>query len=176
MMAPWLGALADKGSAHLRFLAVVHRHRRHSDRVAGVRRARPMAVTAAMLFAIASIGFWGGLIFYDSMLMRVAPPGRVDSVSGFGYALGYLGGGLLLVVNVVMYAKPALFGLAEPGAGDPGFVRHGRGVVAAVRDSAAAAARSIARAGPSIGLATRSARRIRGAAAHVSRGAQVSAR
>jgi UMF1 family MFS transporter len=63
------------------------------------------------LFAISSFGFWGGLIFYDSMLVRVAPRDRVDSVSGFGYALGYLGGGVLLVVNVVMYLKPAFFGL-----------------------------------------------------------------
>ena len=73
-----------------------------------------MRSRALTLFAIASIGFWGGLIFYDSMLIRVAPPGRVDSVSGFGYALGYLGGGLLLIVNVVMYAKPRCSGSPSP--------------------------------------------------------------
>jgi UMF1 family MFS transporter len=50
------------------------------------------------------------------MLIRVAPPGRIDSVSGFGYSLGYLGGALLLVVNIVMFSKPALFGLASPEA------------------------------------------------------------
>ena len=110
------------------------------------------AFTGLTLFVIASVGFWGGLIFYDSMLIRVAPPGRVDSVSGFGYSLGYLGGGLLLVVNVAMYGKPAVVRARRPGAGDPGFLRDRRGVVAAVRDSAAApAARSPA--GPSIGLA-----------------------
>jgi len=73
-------------------------------------------VHAAVLFAIASLGFWGGLIFYDSMLIKVAPPRRIDSVSGFGYALGYLGGALLLTINVLMFAKPALFGLASPEA------------------------------------------------------------
>jgi UMF1 family MFS transporter len=112
LTAPWLGALADKGSAHIRMLAIFT--------AIGV---VPTALLAFVhtsdafngltLFVIASIGFWGGLIFYDSMLIRVAPPGRIDSVSGFGYALGYLGGGLLLVVNVLMYQKPQWFGLAN---------------------------------------------------------------
>ena len=66
------------------------------------------AFTGLTLFVIASIGFWGGLIFYDSMLIRVAPPGRVDSVSGFGYALGYLGGGLLLTVNIADVPEAAV--------------------------------------------------------------------
>ncbi len=115
IMAPWLGTLADKGNAHVRFLMAFT--------AIGVIPTALLAfvgpsswVTAAVLFAIASVGFWGGLIFYDSMLVHVAPRGRMDSVSGAGYALGYLGGGLLLVVNVVMYAKPAMFGLADPQA------------------------------------------------------------
>jgi UMF1 family MFS transporter len=111
LTAPWLGALADKGSAHIRMLAIFT--------AIGVIPTALLAfvgtsdaLTGLTWFVIASIGFWGGLIFYDSMLIRVAPPGRVDSVSGFGYALGYLGGGLLLVVNVLMYQKPQWFGLA----------------------------------------------------------------
>jgi UMF1 family MFS transporter len=111
LTAPWLGALADKGSAHIRMLAIFT--------AIGVVPTGLLAFvntsdigTGLTLFVIASIGFWGGLIFYDSMLVRVAPPGRVDSVSGFGYSLGYLGGGLLLVVNVMMYQKPEWFGLA----------------------------------------------------------------
>jgi UMF1 family MFS transporter len=113
IMAPWLGALADRGNAHLRFLAAFT--------AIGVVPTAMLAfvgdgdwVTAAVLFAVASLGFWGGLIFYDSMLVKVAPPKRIDSVSGFGYALGYLGGALLLTVNVLMFAKPALFGLDNP--------------------------------------------------------------
>jgi UMF1 family MFS transporter len=113
VMAPWLGAMADRGSAHLRFLSAFT--------AIGVVPTALLAfvapggwVDAALLFALASIGFWGGLIFYDSMLVRVAPAGHIDSVSGFGYALGYLGGGVLLAINVVMYAKPGLFGLADP--------------------------------------------------------------
>lgn len=112
VLAPWLGALADRGNTHLKFLAAFT--------AIGVIPTALLAfvghgdwVTAALLFALASIGFWGGLIFYDSMLVRVAPPGRLDSVSGFGYALGYLGGGLLLLVNVLMFAKPTWFGLPD---------------------------------------------------------------
>jgi MFS transporter, UMF1 family len=112
LTAPWLGALADKGSAHLRMLAIFT--------AIGVMPTALLAfvgtadaLTGLTLFVIASIGFWGGLIFYDSMLIRVAPPGRIDSVSGFGYSMGYLGGGLLLIVNVVMFQKPQWFGLAN---------------------------------------------------------------
>jgi UMF1 family MFS transporter len=115
ILAPWLGALADRGSAHLRFLVTFT--------AIGVIPTALLAFVgpgewqhAAVLFAIASLGFWGGLIFYDSMLIKVAPPRRIDSVSGFGYALGYLGGALLLTVNVLMFAKPAMFGLASPEA------------------------------------------------------------
>ncbi|HEX7012898.1 MAG TPA: MFS transporter [Steroidobacteraceae bacterium] len=113
VMAPWLGALADRGGAHVRFLAIFT--------AIGIVPTALLAfvgpsswLTAALLFAVASLGFWGGLIFYDSMLVRVAPSGRLDSVSGLGYALGYLGGGLLLALNVVMYGKPELFGLESP--------------------------------------------------------------
>ncbi|MBC7982737.1 MAG: MFS transporter, partial [Candidatus Obscuribacterales bacterium] len=112
VLAPFLGALADKGNAHLRLLGLFT--------AIGVIPTALLAYvgdgdwqTAAVLFGISSIGFWGGLIFYDSMLVRVAPRDRIDSVSGFGYALGYLGGGLLLIVNVAMYGKPEWFGLAS---------------------------------------------------------------
>jgi UMF1 family MFS transporter len=110
VMAPWLGALADKGNAHLKFLALFT--------TIGVIATGLLAFVgnwgmAAVLFAVASLGFWGAIIFYDSMLLHVAPRGKVDSVSGFGYSLGYLGGGLLLVVNVLMYSKPQLFGFAS---------------------------------------------------------------
>lgn len=115
IMAPWLGALADRGGKHLRFLAAFT--------AIGVIPTAMLAFVgvgdwqaAAVLFAIASLGFWGGLIFYDSMLVTVAPAKRLDSVSGFGYAMGYLGGALLLTVNVLMFAKPAMFGLASPEA------------------------------------------------------------
>ena len=67
------------------------------------------------LYIVASLGFWGGIVFNDSLLLHVAEPDEYDVVSGFGYALGYLGGGLLFAVNVLMTLKPAMFGLADAG-------------------------------------------------------------
>lgn len=50
----------------------------------------------ALMYALANVGFAGGNIFYDALLPGVAPPGKLDKVSAGGYALGYVGGGLLL--------------------------------------------------------------------------------
>ena len=69
---------------------------------------------AAMgLFVIASIAFFMAMVFYDSLLVNVAAPADYDRVSALGYGLGYLGGGVLLAVNVAMTLKPDWFGLAD---------------------------------------------------------------
>jgi UMF1 family MFS transporter len=57
---------------------------------------------ASVLFIFASIGFSGSLVFYDSLLPHVARSDEIDSVSSRGYAMGYLGGGLLLAINLAM--------------------------------------------------------------------------
>jgi UMF1 family MFS transporter len=57
---------------------------------------------ASCLFIIGSIGFSGANVFYDSLLPHVAHPEEIDQVSSRGYAMGYLGGGLLLAVNMAM--------------------------------------------------------------------------
>ncbi len=68
---------------------------------------------AIALFALSCIGFFGGLGFYDSLLVNVAAPAQRDRVSAFGYGLGYLGGGLLFLLNVVMVLKPEMFGIPD---------------------------------------------------------------
>ena len=70
-------------------------------------------ILAAVLFALATAGFSGGNAFYDSLLTDVAGEDRVDFVSALGYALGYLGGGLLFAVNVAMTLSPGTFGLTD---------------------------------------------------------------
>ena len=57
---------------------------------------------ASIFYIFGSIGFSGANVFYDSLLPHVAHPDEIDRVSSKGYAMGYLGGGLLLAVNLAM--------------------------------------------------------------------------
>jgi MFS transporter, UMF1 family len=68
---------------------------------------------AATVFMIANIGIAASFVFYDSLLPHIAAPEEVDRVSTSAYAIGYLGGGLLLVVNLAWILSPATFGLAD---------------------------------------------------------------
>jgi UMF1 family MFS transporter len=112
LLAPVLGAIADRSGSRLRLL--------FAFTLLGSVATLALALVpqgqwtvAAALFLAASLGFWGGIVFSDSLLLHVAEPEEYDLVSGFGYALGYLGGGLLFAANVVMTQKPAWFGLAS---------------------------------------------------------------
>ena len=68
---------------------------------------------AILLYAIAVVGFSGANTFYDSLLVIVSSTEKRHRVSAFGFALGYLGGGLLFLINVLMTLKPQMFGLAD---------------------------------------------------------------
>ena len=68
-----------------------------------------------VLYGLGTVGFSGANVFYDSMLVDVAEPHELDLVSALGYSAGYIGGGLLFLVNVMMAQKPEWFGLAGPG-------------------------------------------------------------
>ena len=83
-------------------------------------------VFAVTLFVLGNIGVTSTLAFYNALLPSIASRDEVDRVSTAGFALGYLGGGLILAVNLLTIAKPSLFGLA--------------GAPAAMRASFAAAA------------------------------------
>jgi MFS transporter, UMF1 family len=114
LFAPIAGAVADQGGARIKLLVLFT--------VLGVAMTASLPLVergdwmlAAVLFAAASIGFWGGNQFYDSLLLDVAEERNYDLVSGFGYSIGYLGGGLLFAVNAAMAANPAGFGFADAG-------------------------------------------------------------
>ena len=66
---------------------------------------------AITFYAMGVIGFSGGNIFYDSLLVSVADISERNKVSSLGFALGYLGGGLLFFFNVMMFSFPSFFGL-----------------------------------------------------------------
>ena len=68
---------------------------------------------AAFLYVLALIGFSGSNIFYDSLLPFVSREDKIDQTSALGFSLGYLGGGILLSLNVLMALHPEKFGLAD---------------------------------------------------------------
>lgn len=68
---------------------------------------------AALCYGLAILGFSGGNLFYDALLLGVARPAQLDRVSALGFALGYLGGGLLFAFNVLMVLYPDWFGLPD---------------------------------------------------------------
>ena len=70
-------------------------------------------VLGAGLFILGNIGITGSFVFYDSLLPHIARENEVDRVSSAGFALGYLGGGLLLAFNLVMIRNLAFFGLSD---------------------------------------------------------------
>jgi UMF1 family MFS transporter len=71
---------------------------------------------AIFVYAMGIIGFSGANIFYDSLLPSVTSEEKIDYVSGLGFSMGYLGGGLLFLLNVLMTLMPQKFGLPDAAA------------------------------------------------------------
>jgi UMF1 family MFS transporter len=63
-------------------------------------------------FALGTVGYGGSIVFYNSFLPVIAESKDQDRISAAGYSMGYLGGVVLLVFNLLMIMKPALFGIA----------------------------------------------------------------
>ena len=110
--APILGAIADRSSAKKKFLITF-------AYLGAVMTAGLFFVEqgnwqlAVLVYIVGVIGFSGANIFYDAMINDIADEGEVDYISGLGYSAGYLGGGLLFLVNVLMTLYPSAFGLAD---------------------------------------------------------------
>ncbi len=115
LLAPVLGTLADRGGAKKAFLFAFALLGALATALLAAAPANAW-IAATVLFALASIGFSGSLIFTDALLVDVAQPREYERVSALGYGLGYLGGGLLFALNVAMVLQPALFGLSGRSA------------------------------------------------------------
>jgi UMF1 family MFS transporter len=109
VMSPVLGALADYSGITKRLLALFMS--------IGVAACAAMVfitegdiLLASVLFFIGNIGVSGSLVFYDSLLPHVARPEETDRVSAAGYAMGYVSGGLLLLINLAWIMQPGAFG------------------------------------------------------------------
>ncbi len=111
-LAPMLGALADQGGAKKHFLLFFA-----SMGIVMTGALYLVAqgdwVVALSLYALAVLGFVGGNVFYDALLVSVTRERHYDRVSAYGYAFGYLGGGVLFSVNVAMTLYPEFFGLKD---------------------------------------------------------------
>ena len=70
-------------------------------------------VMASIFYICGNIGFTGSIVFYASLLPHIADEGELDRVAAGGWAVGYVGGGLLLILNAAMVIRPDLFGLGD---------------------------------------------------------------
>ena len=111
-LAPFLGAIADRGTAKKKFLILFA--------FLGIIGTGSLWIVqqgewqmAVLFYIISSVGFMGGNIFYDSLLPGIVSKEKLDYTSSLGFSLGYIGGGLLFLVNVLMYQMPDLFGIPD---------------------------------------------------------------
>ncbi len=75
----------------------------------------PETLWVALTFTIlASIGFWGSIVFYNAYLPEIAYNNQQDEVSAKGFIYGYAGSVLLLIFSLVMVQKPDWFGISDP--------------------------------------------------------------
>jgi MFS transporter, UMF1 family len=115
VLSPILGAISDYSAAKKRMLG--------ASMVVGAAAVAGMFFVqvgdyrlALVLFVISLIGATASTVFYDSLLPHIAAEDEMDRVSSAGYAIGYIGGGVLLALNLAWILKPAWFGLPS-GAG-----------------------------------------------------------
>jgi UMF1 family MFS transporter len=114
MVAPILGAIADYTAIKKRLLGVFLM-------IGASATAAMYWITegdwqlALVLFVIGNVGVSGSVVFYESLLPHLAGEKDLDRVSSAGFAIGYLGGGTLLAINLLMIQRPDLFGIPDAG-------------------------------------------------------------
>ena len=115
ILAPFIGALADQGG-HKKKLLILFAFLGILMSASLYFVASGFWVMALLIYGLGVIGFSSSIVCYDALLVDVAPASQLDRLSAFGFAMGYLGGGLLFALNVVMVLKPVFFGLADASA------------------------------------------------------------
>ena len=114
LLSPFVGALADRGGFRKRFLfcltvvAVLG--------TASLYTVMPGQVMKGLvLFVIANIGMEMGMVFYNSFLTDIAPPEKIGRISGYGWAFGYVGGLLAMLIGMFGFVQPEIpwFGFSK---------------------------------------------------------------
>lgn len=115
ILAPVLGAIADRGALKKKLLTAFA--------AVGITATATLSFvemgqwqSAIVLYALGGIGFAGANIFYDALIVDVAERHELDLVSALGFALGYLGGGVLFGFCVLLTLWPQVFGLDDAGS------------------------------------------------------------
>jgi UMF1 family MFS transporter len=110
VLSPILGAVADFKAAKKRFLGAFM--------ILGVGATSAMyligqgdVLFASILLVLSLAGSTGSVTFYEALLPHIASEDEIDRVSTAGYALGYIGGGILLLLNVIVIQNPGIIGL-----------------------------------------------------------------
>jgi len=114
LLAPVLGAISDYTGSKKRYIAFFA-----ALGIVGtglfVFLGDDTYILGSILFIVGNVGFAGANIFYESLLPHIAKQDDIDQISTRGYALGYVGGGILLVINVLWYMKPEWFFIPDVG-------------------------------------------------------------
>jgi UMF1 family MFS transporter len=112
IIAPVLGAMADHAGSKKRFAGFFT--------ILGVMATAAFVfigtdtwVLGSILYILGNMGFAGANIFYESLLPYIAQKNDIDQVSTKGYALGYVGGGILLIINALWIMKYKMFGMPD---------------------------------------------------------------
>lgn len=116
VLSPWLGVLSDYRRSKKKFLGFFMLI---GALACGGLFFVPQGdwMSAAVLYGVGFFCAAASVVFNDSLLVGVTTPDKFDQVSSFGFSLGYLGGGLLFLVNVLMFQKPEFFGLSSGAEG-----------------------------------------------------------
>ena len=102
VISPILGAVADFKGSKKKFLTFFMLLGVVSTALLFFPNKEGSWLIASVIFVFANIGFAGSLVYYDALLPHIARADEIDQVSSKGYMMGYIGGGILLAVNLVM--------------------------------------------------------------------------
>jgi len=112
LFLPIVGAIADYGRKKRRCLAVTAYLGALATAAMFFLQGTQYRL-GGVLFLVANVSFGASIVVYNSFLPEIAPPEQRDTVSSTGWGIGYLGGGLLLALNLVLYLNAAKIGFSE---------------------------------------------------------------
>jgi len=110
--APVLGAAADYTGRRKRYMACFVGTGILATAACAILKTDAW-LTASLVFIAGNVGFAGANIFYESLLPHIAAKSDLDRISSKGYALGYIGGGILMAVNACWVMRPHMFGMPD---------------------------------------------------------------